>query len=120
MSGQPIVHVEFGARDPQATGKFYADLCGWRLNLAEQFDYLMFEAGSGPGGAFVQADEAQLRPEEVRVYIGTDDIEGMLRRAEELGGKILMPKSEIPGTGWIAMFTDPDGRQVGLYTDMQR
>ena len=119
MSGQPIVHLEFATQDPQATGKFYADLCGWRLNLAEQFDYLMFEAGSGPGGAFVKAGEAQMRTEEVRVYIGTDDIDGMLRRAEELGGKILMPKSEIPGTGWFGIFSDPDGRQVGLYTNME-
>ena len=119
MSGQPIVHLEFGARDQQAPGKFYAARCGWRLNLAEQFDYLMFEAGSGPGGAFVKAGAAQMRPDEVRVYIGTDDIDGMLRRAEELGGRILMPKSEIPGTGWMGIFTDPDGRQVGLYTDKQ-
>jgi predicted enzyme related to lactoylglutathione lyase len=119
VSGQPIVHLEFATQDPQTTGKFYVDLCGWRLNLAEQFDYLMFEAGSGPGGAFVKAGDAQMRPDEVRVYIGTDDIDGMLRRAEELGGKILMPKSEIPGTGWFGIFSDPDGRQVGLYTNME-
>jgi predicted enzyme related to lactoylglutathione lyase len=37
--------------------------------------------------------------------------------AEALGGKILTPRSEIPGMGWYGLFSDPTGNLVGLFTD---
>jgi hypothetical protein len=51
----------------------------------------------------------------VVVYIGTDDIEASLAKVEKLGGKTVTPKSEIPGMGWFALFTDPSGNLVGLF-----
>jgi uncharacterized protein len=38
--------------------------------------------------------------------------------AESLGGKILMPKTEIPHVGWWAAFADPTGNRIALYTSM--
>jgi predicted enzyme related to lactoylglutathione lyase len=29
-----------------------------------------------------------------------------------------MPKTEIPGTGWFAIFSDPTGVTLALYTGM--
>ena len=40
----------------------------------------------------------------------------LFTRAESLGAKTLMPKTSIPGIGWFALFADPTGNQVGLYT----
>jgi predicted enzyme related to lactoylglutathione lyase len=37
---------------------------------------------------------------------------------EELGGKVLHPKTEIPETGWFAVFQDPTGNVLALYTSM--
>ena len=37
--------------------------------------------------------------------------------AESLGGKRITPKSPIPGMGWFAVFEDPTGNKVGLYTN---
>lgn len=37
-----------------------------------------------------------------------------LRQVVEAGGRVLMPKTEIPGVGWVAMFADPDGIPIGL------
>ena len=31
------------------------------------------------------------------------------------GGTILMPKMEIPNTGWMGLFQDPTGNVVGLF-----
>lgn len=56
----------------------------------------------------------------VSVYIGTDDIEATLAKIEANGGKTLMPKSEIPQTGWFAFFQDPSGNNVALYTAMEQ
>jgi predicted enzyme related to lactoylglutathione lyase len=45
-----------------------------------------------------------------------DDIDAYLERAVELGGTKLVPATDLPGDfGKFAIFTDPDGNQVGLW-----
>jgi predicted enzyme related to lactoylglutathione lyase len=118
MSSHPIVHVEFAASDPKAAGKFYGDLFGWKIEVDPQFDYVTFATEPGPGGGFPRVDGEMYKPGDVLVYVATDDIEATLARAGSLGGKTLVPKTEIPGTGWFAVFADPTGNRVGLFTGM--
>ena len=47
-------------------------------------------------------------------YVQVDDLQSYLNRAEELGGKTLVPPVEIP-TGSFAWMADPDGNIVGLW-----
>ena len=52
----------------------------------------------------------------VRIYMRVDDLDAYLDRAEELGGKRLVPPTDLPGDfGRFAIFADPDGNQVGLW-----
>jgi hypothetical protein len=52
----------------------------------------------------------------VLVYVQTDDIEATLAKVESLGGRVLVPKTEIPTVGWFGVFSDPTGNKVGLYS----
>jgi uncharacterized protein len=115
MPAHPIVHLELSAKDPAAASKFYADLCGWKIEVDPNFNYYQFTAEGGPGGGFVQPDGKMYNAGDVVPYIGTDDIDAMLKKAEALGGKVVLPKTEIPGQGWFAFFTDPSGNRIGLY-----
>ena len=46
-----------------------------------------------------------------------DDLQASLDRAETLGGKALVPPTDLPdGYGRFAMFADPDGNTIGLWT----
>jgi predicted enzyme related to lactoylglutathione lyase len=112
----PIVHVEIPAADQEASGKFYSDLFGWKYQAIPEFDYAMFEAEGGPGGGFPKIDGENVTAGGVLVYVGTDDIEASLSRAESLGGSTIVPKTEIPGQGWFAVFSDPAGNRLALYT----
>jgi len=117
MSKRNVVHVEIPAASPKASGKFYQDLFGWKIHHAEEFNYTMWEDESGFGGGFTQiSDESPAG--QVLVYIDSDDIEADLKNVEKLGGKVLNPKTEIPGTGWFGIFQDPDGNVLALYTSM--
>jgi hypothetical protein len=116
MTAHAIVHIEFAARDPKAAGKFYADLFGWKVEDMPQMNYVTFAAGEGPGGGFPAVDDQMVKAGDVLVYISVEDIEATLTRVEKLGGKPLLPKTEIPGIGWFAFFADPTGNRVGLYT----
>jgi len=116
MSEHKVVHVEISAKDPGKAGEFYKALFGWKIHSMEAMDYTMFDDG-GTGGGFSKVGENT--PEgSVLIYISTDDIDASLAKAEALGGKIIMPKTEIPQTGWFGIFEDPSGNQLGVYTGL--
>lgn len=119
MSKHPIVHIEFSAQDREAAGMFYNLLFGWKVQQMPEMNYATFETPEGIGGGLNPIQENNPAGT-VIVYIGTDDIEATLKKAEELGAKTIVPKSEIPDMGWFALFVDPSGNQVGLYTAMER
>jgi predicted enzyme related to lactoylglutathione lyase len=50
------------------------------------------------------------------VYFGTrGDIDGMLARVKEAGGKVLQEKQDMGVmVGWIAFFMDSEGNRIGL------
>jgi predicted enzyme related to lactoylglutathione lyase len=119
MTAHPIVHIEIAAQDPEKSGKFYSDLFGWKVEGDPQFNYYQFAGDGGPGGGFPQiGGQGDYKVGDVVPYIATDDIDAMLQKAQALGGKILLPKTEITGQGWFAFFADPTGNRIGLYTAM--
>jgi predicted enzyme related to lactoylglutathione lyase len=40
----------------------------------------------------------------------------MLEQVEAAGGSRFMPRTPIPGMGWFALFNDPQGNVVGLFS----
>ena len=117
----PIVHIEIPASDTKAASEFYSSLFDWKIEHDPTFDYYQFRPGSGPGGGFVNTGPASemniaYEPGDVLIYVDSDDIDKSLAKAESLGAKTAMPKTEIPGIGWFAVFTDPTGNKIGLFT----
>ena len=123
MANQPIVHFEITTNNLEETSKFYSEVFGWDINVDNTFNYWMFHSGPQQGGAFVAPQEAtpysvDYKEGQILLYIGSEDIDGDLAKVEKSGGKILVPKSEIPNTGWMAVFSDPTGVRMALYKAM--
>ena len=79
-------------------------------------NYVQFTAEEGCiGGAFTQVDENN-RAGAIVPYLTTDDIETSLEKIGSNGGSTVVPKTEIPGFGHFAVFTDPTGNRIGLYS----
>lgn len=51
-------------------------------------------------------------------YIGVDDVNAAAKKTEELGGKILLPPTEVPGFGRAAVLRDPQGAAFGIFTPL--
>ena len=51
-------------------------------------------------------------------YIGVEDVNAAATKAEELGGKILLPPTEVPGFGRAAVLRDPQGAAFGIFTPL--
>jgi predicted enzyme related to lactoylglutathione lyase len=115
MSKRNVVHIEIPAENVQSAAKFYETLFGWKMEHAAEFDYTMWSDGSGYGGGFNKVSN-ETPADRIVVYIDSDDIEADLQKVEELGGTVVTPKTEIPGTGWFAQFKDPSGNLLALYT----
>ena len=137
MHAQPIIHVEFAAADPAATAHFYAEVFGWQVERAPgeaAGEALQFQAAGGPGGAFVGAgsvaggattgsatDARALhslagQSGAVLLYLDSEDIEATLAAVERHGGTTLVPRTAIPYAGWYAIFADPAGTRMALFS----
>lgn len=117
MSKHPLVHVEFSSKDTEGSGKFFSDVFGWNVVQMPEMNYATFETGEGIGGGFNPVTD-EYPAGTVTVYINTDDIEATLAKIEKHGGKTIAPKMEVSEMGWMALFTDPSGNMIGLWTEM--
>lgn len=112
MGDRTILHVEIPSSDQKETRAFYADLFGWDFQTDEQMNYTTFDTGNLKGG-LADVNDA-IKPGGTVLYIDSRDVTADLEKIESLGGKTVIPKTEIPTIGWFAIFTDPSGNLMGL------
>jgi predicted enzyme related to lactoylglutathione lyase len=116
MGKHTFVHIELSADDLQSAAEFYRRVFGWQTQDMPEMNYITFDEGGGLGGGFNPTENEGNEAGDVVVYIGTDDIEDSLAEIEAAGGQTVLPKTEIAGMGWFALFSDPTGNKLGLYT----
>lgn len=115
--GNPVVHWEINAKDGKKLREFYGSLFDWKIDTNNPMDYGMVDTG-GEGregkidGGIGQAEEGT--PSYVTFYVQVPDLQAHLDKAEKLGGKTVLPPTEIPNVVTIAMFQDPEGNFIGL------
>ena len=108
----PVTHFEIHGRDGKKSQDFYASLFGWNVDANNPMNYGIVSApeGEGIGGGIAQAQDQPM----VTVYVEVDDLDKTLETAESLGGKTVLPPSDVPGGPRLALFADPDGNVMGL------
>lgn len=115
MSNHPIIHIELSAVDRHKAGEFYENVFGWKVQDIPEMSYATFSTGDEGevGGGFAPIDE-NTPAGTVTIYISTPDIIASMAAVEVHGGKILIPKTEIPTVGWFALFSDPTGNKLAI------
>ena len=106
---------ELSTRKPEEAGKFYGGLLGWTLAKApmEGFDYYLASAGEAMvAGMMAPPDSAM--PTYWMIYFAVDDTDGAVRAMSGDGAMVIVPPTDIPGTGRFAILTDPQGAAFGL------
>jgi uncharacterized protein len=117
--GQPVAFFEIVSPDAERARKFYTELFGWQAQADPAmggYALVDTQAGEDAIGGGIGATGAPGEGPSVKIYMRVDDLDAYLDRAERLGGKRLVPPTDLPGDyGRCAIFTDPDGNQVGLW-----
>ena len=114
--GQPVVHWEFWSAEPGRIAEFYQRVFEWKVRSIPDLDYRLVETGGGGGiNGGIMTPKAGPWPAKLALYIDVDDIDKFIQRIQEAGGKILVPKTQVPGVGELSLFEDPDGRVLGIW-----
>lgn len=116
--GRPVTHFEIAVRDLGRAAAFYDELFGWTVEDERLEGYRLVRTAEGSiGGGLLKLPEGVFPY--VTMYVGVDDLMVTLKKAEELGGKVVVEPMPIPGVGSFAMFQDPDGVMMGLFEEKE-
>ena len=118
--GLPVVHWEMMSKDPAAVSDFYAKIFGWKVQHHPEINYRVVDTGApkempGINGGIVKPDQAGPWPGNMLFYILVDDLAAYRRKIVAAGGKIHVEVQKVPGMGKLCLFTDPEGRMMGLW-----
>ncbi len=109
----PVVHVEIRSQDPDATRRFFADLFDWKVASEGAFPGYTFIDTGVDGLPYTAISPRQATEDEVLFFVGVQDVEATLTKAEELGGTIIQPAQQVPGTSF-GVFADVQGHRIGV------
>jgi uncharacterized protein len=121
MQQGDFTHFEIPADDPDRAKDFYSGLFGWGFaDPIPGFDgYHMFATPVGEeglGGAIGKRGE--MAPAAQRIYVKVDSVDAALQKVTELGGSVVMEKSEVPGQGWYGVFRDTEGNELAVWESL--
>lgn len=112
--------ADIGSDNYEEQTAFYEALFDWRVDLKTEVP-ARYGVGSFDGhdvAAFYQKMPGIL-PEDLApvwtVYLRVADVAATTAHAERLGGSIVLPVYEIPGTGAMSIIRDPEGAHFALW-----
>ena len=106
-----VIWYEVIGKDGDKLKGFYSNLFGWKFRETPGMNYGMTDpesTGIGGGVGSVPGGVAW-----AGFYVGVENVEEALQKAQQLGAKVLKPVTKLPDVTF-AIFADPEGNPVGL------
>jgi len=116
------MHFEIPANDVDKLKRFYEGVFGWIITQAPgPIEYWIIQTvpvdangmllRPGVNGGMYKRQVPDSKPIN---YFSVESISDFLEKIEKMGGKVTMPKTEVPEVGWVAAAEDPEGNQFAL------
>lgn len=120
---KPVVHWEIWSHKHKKLGEFYAKLFDWKVDFNNPLNYGVVDAGGAATGGQVGINGGIMKPQpgaipasHLTFHVQVEDLQAMLDNAVGLGGEVVVLPTAIPGVGSMALFKDPDGNVIGLFS----
>lgn len=113
----PVNWWEIEVPDLGQASAFYGTVFGWTMVPFGESSVFAKRGESLVCGLTLVAGTPSGRG--VRAYLDTSDLEATLARVVEAGGAVTTPRTLVDtggDMGWYALFTDPSGVTLGLWT----
>ncbi|HVV85831.1 MAG TPA: VOC family protein [Kofleriaceae bacterium] len=112
--GNPFVHLDLACDDPEAAKKFYKSIFDWKFQDFPAMSWTGIDVGTGTGGGLGKKQQPGT-PTAWTAYVNVDDVKKTIEKARKAGATILLPFMEVPNMGYLAVFQDPQGAQIGVW-----
>lgn len=119
-----MTHFAIHIDDMGRAKNFYEEVFGWGFVSYGPPDFMQIKTDATEKGELIGALQARTYSPVKEKLIGLEctisvsNVEDIIKKVEEGGGKILMPKTAIPYVGWITKFLDTEGNLVcAMQTD---
>jgi hypothetical protein len=117
-----VVHFEIPAENIEKLKQFYTGVFGWKIEKDPgPIEYWMIHTvptddkgmlqRPGVNGGMPKKESSQQKPVN---YISVENIDESINKVKKLGGKIVVPKQEVPNIGWIITAEDPEGNRIAM------
>ncbi|NIM96315.1 MAG: VOC family protein [Anaerolineales bacterium] len=111
-----VVHFEFHADEPERAIKFYEGVFGWKITKWDgPVDYWLVYTGEegepGIDGAITKREESGAQTWNT---VDVEDLDEYVKKVEQNGGKVVEPKTAVPGVGYMAYCQDSEGNIFGM------
>jgi predicted enzyme related to lactoylglutathione lyase len=115
-----VSFFEFSTPDPQKEIDFFKEVFGWTIAQWGDQKYWLVTTGPtdklGIDGA-IQPPPMDNAPRVVNT-ITVDDVDASIERAKSAGATVVVEKTEVPKTGWLAYLVSPTGIPFGMIQRM--
>ncbi|MGB3212740.1 MAG: VOC family protein [Desulforhopalus sp.] len=120
MKHGAISWFELMTSDVAAAKEFYSALFCWEYepfdgDPATEYNVVKVD-GEMVAGIMKTPPQCTNQPPCWGTYITVKDIDATAAKIERLGGKIIVPPTDIPTVGRFCMFTDPQGAVLSAIT----
>lgn len=117
--GAKVVHFEIVGKDGEGLKEFFGDLFNWKIDSNNPLNYGMVKGEEGGISGGISSVMQEGEKGHATFYVEVDSVQAYLDRAVELGGKVAVPETVIPGMVTFGLFKDPEGHVVGLVKSEQ-
>ena len=114
------VHFELSVSDPEKAQTFYSNVFGWtfqRYMADSEMPYWIVTTGPdgepGINGGIMQR-QGDMQAGTTNV-VGVESVDAAVETIKAARGTITVEKMAVPGMGWVAYATDPDGNTFGVF-----
>lgn len=109
--------LELSTPDLAGSRAFYSRLFGWKTEpWSGAEDYALIKVGSREVGGMTPLRPGQRKPAGWGAYVTVTDVDATAAKADELGGEVLVPPTEIPRVGRFCVIQDPQGAVITAIT----
>ena len=120
MQHGAISWFELMTNDVQGAKEFYQAIFGWQYSAFGEDPagpYTMIKVGGDEVGGLMRTPaDCPYKAPVWGAYVTVDNIDATAAKIEELGGKILLPPTDIPNVGRFCVFADPEGAVLSAIT----
>jgi predicted enzyme related to lactoylglutathione lyase len=122
-----IVHFQIPVDDIERSKKFYNDLFGWKFEkfspspgseaMPEEMEYWLVSTVDNKGNKAVGGGmmKRQSQQQGITNYYDMKSVQEYSAKVEKLGGKVITPRTPIPGMGYFAVCTDSENNGFGIF-----